>query len=327
VSDDEEDKPRIGGPLDEDEAPAGPPGSPAAPAGSGGPGGGEAGDPDSVVPATEAQKEQAKRQFELKMRVRETLDDIDQTICVMSGKGGVGKSTVAVNLAVAFARTGLETGLGDFDFTNPNDPTMLGLEDEHMEAYDEDYVKPKQARDNLGMVSTGFLVEGEAPIAWRGPIKMGVMRQFLADLKWDHLDVFVVDLPPGTSDEALSVAQTFPTGTPCLIVTTPQETSMENVQQNVEFCEKNGLDVVGVVENFAGMTCPSCGDEVEAFPGDGGDRLAQEADTEVLARLPLDPNISRAQDEGTPAVEGEPNEVGRRLSRLAEDLRSRVLDE
>jgi nitrogenase subunit NifH len=103
---------------------------------------------------------------------------------------------------------------------------------------------------------------------------------------------------------------------------------MENVQQNVEFCEKNGLDVVGVVENFAGMTCPSCGDEVEAFPGEGGDELAEEAGTEVLARLPLDPSISRSQDEGTPAVEMEPaNDVGRRLGRLAEELRSRVLGE
>jgi Mrp family chromosome partitioning ATPase len=288
--------------------------------------GGPASDPDSVVPATEAQKEQAKRQFELKMRVRETLDDIDQTICIMSGKGGVGKSTVAVNLAVAFAQAGLDTGLGDFDFTNPNDPTMLGLSGEHMEAYDEDLVKPKQARDNLRMVSTGFLVEGEAPIAWRGPIKMGVMRQFLADLKWDHLDVFVVDLPPGTSDEALSVAQTFPSGTPCIIVTTPQETSAENVRQNVEFCEKNGLEVVGVVENFAGMRCPSCGDHVEAFPGDGGDRLAREAGTEVLTRLPLVPAISQAQDEGTPAVEMEPsNAAGDRLVELADDLQDRVL--
>ncbi len=310
--------------MSDDEASAPPEDPPGKPSNEGPHEGG----PESVVPATEAQKEQAKRQFELRMRVRETLDDIDQTLCVMSGKGGVGKSTVAVNLAVAFARAGLQTGLGDFDFTNPNDPTLLGLQGEHMEAYDEEHVKPKQARENLKMVSTGFLVDDEAPIAWRGPIKMGVMRQFLADLKWDHLDVFVVDLPPGTSDEALSVAQTFPSGTPCLIVTTPQETATENVRQNVEFCEKNGLDVVGVVENFAGMQCPSCGDHIEAFPGDGGDRLAEEAGTEVLARIPLDPEISRSQDEGTPAVEIEPlPEVGQVLNDLAKELRDRVLDE
>jgi Mrp family chromosome partitioning ATPase len=309
VPDNDEDKPAIGGPAGapQDAPPKG------------------ADDPEAVVPATEAQKEQAKRQFELKLRVRETLENIDETICVMSGKGGVGKSTVAVNLAVAFAEAGLETGLGDFDFTNPNDPTLLGLDGEHMEAYDEEYVKPKGARENLDMVSTGFLVEGEAPIAWRGPIKMGVMRQFLADLKWGSLDVFVVDLPPGTSDEALSVAQTFPQGTPCLIVSTPQETSIENVQQNVEFCEKNGLDVVGVVENFAGMVCPSCGDHVEAFPGQGADQLAKEADSEVLARLPLDPDVGRAQDGGTPAVEIEPTpEPGTRLNDLADELRSRL---
>jgi Mrp family chromosome partitioning ATPase len=309
---DEDDKPAIGGPPD-------------TPQDAPDPQGPHADGPDSVVPATEAQKEQAKRQFELKLRVRETLENIDQTICVMSGKGGVGKSTVAVNLAAAFAEAGLATGLGDFDFTNPNDPTLLGLEGEHMEAYDEDFVKPKDARENLQMVSTGFLVEGEAPIAWRGPIKMGVMRQFLADLKWGELDVFVVDLPPGTSDEALSVAQTFPEGTPCLIVSTPQETSIENVQQNVEFCEKNGLDVVGVVENFAGMVCPSCGDHVEAFPGEGADQLAEEAGSEVLARLPLAPEVGRAQDQGTPAVEMEPEpEVGTRLRTLSTDLVDRL---
>lgn len=278
-----------------------------------------------MVPATEAQKEQAKRQFELRMRVQETLEGIDQVLCVMSGKGGVGKSTVAVNLAVAFAQAGHRTALADFDFTNPNDPTMLGLTGEHMEAYDEEFVKPKEARENLSMVSTGFLVEGEAPIAWRGPIKMGVMRQFLADLKWGPQDIMVVDLPPGTSDEALSVAQTFPQGTPCLIVSTPQETSIENVRQNVKFCEKSGMTVVGVVENFASVRCPHCGDSFDPFPGTGAEVLAEEAGTEVLARIPLDPAVGQAQDEGTPAVEMDPiGEVGEGFLDLATLLAERL---
>ncbi len=288
-------------------------------------GGPHEGGPESVVPATEAQKEQAKRQFELRMRVQETLDEIDHVLCVMSGKGGVGKSTIAVNLAVAFAQAGHRTALADFDFTNPNDPTLLGLAGEHMEAYDEELVKPKQARENLQMVSTGFLVEGEAPIAWRGPIKMGVMRQFLADLKWGPQDIMVVDLPPGTSDEALSVAQTFPQGTPCLIVTTPQETSIENVRQNVRFCRKSGLDVVGVVENFSSVRCPHCQEAFDPFPGKGAEELAEEADTSVLARIPLDPDVGAAQDQGTPAVEMAPlGEVGKALVELSRALQTRL---
>jgi ATP-binding protein involved in chromosome partitioning len=297
-----------------------------APGGPPGPGGGPHEDgPESVVPATEQQKEQAKRQFELRMRVRETLEEIDHVVCVMSGKGGVGKSTIAVNLAVALAEDGHQVALSDFDFTNPNDPTMLGLDGEHMEAYDDEFVKPKQARENLEMVSTGFLVEGEAPIAWRGPIKMGVMRQFLADLKWGSKDIMVVDLPPGTSDEALSVAQTFPQGTPCLIVSTPQETSIENVRQNVEFCQKSGLEVAGVVENFASVRCPHCEDSFDPFPGKGAQVLAEEADAEVLASLPLDPEVGAAQDEGTPAVELRPRgEVGDALVELARELADRL---
>ncbi len=281
--------------------------------------------PESVVPATEAQKQQAKRQFELRMRVQETLEDIDNVLCVMSGKGGVGKSTIAVNLAVAFAQAGHKTALADFDFTNPNDPTLLGLSGEHMEAYDEEFVKPKKARENLHMVSTGFLVEGEAPIAWRGPIKMGVMRQFLADLKWGPQDIMVVDLPPGTSDEALSVAQTFPQGTPCLIVTTPQETSIENVRQNVRFCQNSGMTVIGVAENFSGVRCPHCEEGFDPFPGEGAEALADEADTEILARIPLDPTTGASQDQGTPAVEMEPpSPVGDAIKALANDLEGRI---
>ncbi len=283
------------------------------------PSGPHEGGPETVVPATEAQKEAAKRQFELRIRVQETLDDIDHVLCVMSGKGGVGKSTVAVNLAVALAERGHAVGLGDFDFTNPNDPTMLGLQGQHMEAHDEEFVKPMDARENLKMVSTGFLVEGEAPIAWRGPIKMGVMRQFLADLKWGHLDILVVDLPPGTSDEALSVAQTFPQGTPCLIVTTPQETSLENVRQNLKFCQQSGMRVLGIVENFASIECPHCHETFHPFPGEGAERLSKQADAPVLARLPLIPAVGDAQDNGTPAVEMEPtNEVAQALEALAE---------
>lgn len=281
--------------------------------------------PESVVPATEAQKQQAKRQFELRMRVQETLEDIDNVLCVMSGKGGVGKSTVAVNLAVAFARNGHKTALADFDFTNPNDPTLLGLSGEHMEAYDEEFVKPKKARENLNMVSTGFLVEGEAPIAWRGPIKMGVMRQFLADLRWGSQDIMIVDLPPGTSDEALSVAQTFPQGTPCLIVTTPQETSIENVRQNIRFCQKSGMTVLGVVENFSSVRCPHCQEGFDPFPGEGAEKLAEEGGTEVLARIPLDPDAGASQDQGVPAVEMQPpSPVGETLDALAKAIEKRL---
>ncbi|MDX1611172.1 MAG: Mrp/NBP35 family ATP-binding protein [Candidatus Thermoplasmatota archaeon] len=279
------------------------------------------GRPEAVVPSSEAQREQAYRQFQLKLRVQETLDNIGTVLCVMSGKGGVGKSTVAVNLAVALAQQGLETGLADFDLTNPNDHTMLGLRGEHLEAYDEEFVKPKDARENLKVVSTGFLVEDEAPIAWRGPVKTGAIRQFLADIKWGDLDVLVVDLPPGTSDEALSVAQTFPQGTPCLLITSPQETSLENVRQNVRFCEHTGLSVVGIVENFSSMACPHCGDAIEVFPGDAAEELSEVLGAPVLAKVPLDPAVGRSQDKGVPAIEMEPpGPVGDALTALAEHL-------
>ncbi len=292
-----------------------------------GPGGPPDGNPESVVPSSEAQRQQAYRQFQLKLRVQETLDEIDHVVCVMSGKGGVGKSTIAVNLAVALAETGKRVGLADFDLTNPNDPTILGVAGEHLEAYDEELVSPNPARENLSVVSTGFLVEDEAPIAWRGPIKMGAIRQFLADVRWGPLDVLVVDLPPGTSDEALSVAQTFPRGTPCILVSTPQRTSLENVRQNVRFCEHTGMEVIGVVENFSYMLCPHCDDEIEVFPGQGTELLAERLGAPVLARVPLEPAVGSAQDGGTPAVEMDPpSEVGRVLRELAKTVEQRLAE-
>lgn len=247
-----------------------------------------------------AKKEEQKR------RLREGMQRIGQKFVVLSGKGGVGKSTVAANLAVALAESGRTVGLLDVDVHGPSVPRLMGLEGQWLGS-DGSRIVPVHLNDSLAVMSIGFLVEGQADaVIWRGPLKFGVIRQFLADVAWGDLDYLVIDCPPGTGDEPLSVAQLVGRPAAALVVTTPQQLAIADVRRCVTFCEKVALPIAGIIENMSGFICPRCGATVDLFGRGGGEKLAQEMGVPFLGRVPIDPEIVSNGDRGSQFVAAEP---------------------
>ncbi len=228
--------------------------------------------------------------------------DVKHVILVLSGKGGVGKSTVAVNLAYTLAGHGRKVGLLDLDFHGPSVPKMLGIEDRRPAAFDGK-IEPVHVTGNLSVMSMGFLLtEPSAPVIWRGPVKMGVTRQFLENVNWGSLDYLVVDLPPGTGDEALTIAQLAPNLRGAVIVTTPQDVAVLDAVKAVKFIEQLEIPVLGIIENMSGLVCPHCGETVDLFGRGGGERAAEEFGVPYLGAVPLDPEMMKAGDEGRPFI-------------------------
>lgn len=228
--------------------------------------------------------------------------DVRHVILVLSGKGGVGKSTVAVNLAYALSNHGLQVGLLDLDIHGPNIPKMLGLEDHQLSA-EGNKIVPVRVTGSLQVISMAFLLpEKHSPVVWRGSMKATAIRQFLEDTRWGSLDYLVVDLPPGTGDEALTIAQIAPNLRGAVIVTTPQDVSTLDSTKAITFVEMLKMDVLGVIENMSGMTCPHCGEEINLFGKGGGERIAQEHNVPFLGSIPLDIEMRKAGDEGRPFI-------------------------
>lgn len=228
--------------------------------------------------------------------------DVKHVILVLSGKGGVGKSTVAVNLAYALSNHGRQVGLLDLDIHGPNIPKMLGLE-EHQLSAEDNKILPVRVTGSLQVISMAFLLpEKHSPVVWRGAMKATAIRQFLEDTKWGSLDYLVVDLPPGTGDEALTIAQIAPNLRGAVIVTTPQDVSTLDSTKAITFVEMLKMDVLGVIENMSAMTCPHCGELIELFGKGGGERIAQEHNVPFLGSIPLDPEMRKAGDEGRPFI-------------------------
>lgn len=239
---------------------------------------------------------------EQEKNIEETLSRIKRRLLVFSGKGGVGKSIVATNLGLALAEKGKHVGLLDVDIHGPNLAKMLGVEGQRMSAVNEKKISPVPITDNLGLVSMAFLLETpDLPVIWRGPLKMKVIQQFLGDVEWGDLDWLIVDSPPGTGDEPLSVAQLIP-ATGAIVVTTPQEVSILDSRKAINFARKLNLEVVGIIENMSGMVCPHCGKKIELFKEGGGEKVAKEMGVPFLGRIPIDPKIVTASDEGKPFV-------------------------
>ena len=261
--------------------------------------------------------------WETELKAKERLERIRHKLLVMSGKGGVGKSTVAVYLALGLARRGYKVGLLDVDLHGPDIPRMLGLTGRlHMGP--EGGIQPQPGRDNLKIVSIeGFLADRDAPIIWRGPMKHKAIRQFLGEVEWGRLDFLIIDSPPGTGDEPMSVAQVIADAR-AIIVTTPQEVALADVRKAINFCRNVNLAVLGLVENMSGLICPHCGGEIHLFRQGGGQRTAATKGIPFLGSLPFDLRVMEGGDLGLPLSESpESSPFSRALTSLLDAVEAR----
>jgi len=233
--------------------------------------------------------------------IKLTLERIRYKLFVMSGKGGVGKSSISVNIAAALAARGYKVGLMDVDIHGPSVPRLLGLTGQ-LETDRGKLVKPKAYNDNLHVVSMdSLLLDPDQAVLWRGPMKTSAIRQFISDVQWGDLDFLVVDSPPGTGDEPMTVLKLIPEAL-AVVVTTPQEVSLADVRKAINFLQYAQANILGVVENMSGLACPHCGKEIDLFKKGGGKDLAEQYGLEFLGAIPLDPATVVAGDLGTPVV-------------------------
>lgn len=278
--------------------------------------------------------EQAYQQMQRKLRITKLDEEIKHKIMVLSGKGGVGKSTVATGLALSLARRGMKVGLMDIDITGPNVPKMLGLDDAELNVEDGQ-IFPAIGPHGLRVISMAFLIEDpDKPVIWRGPIKLGAIQQFIGDVAWGELDALIVDFPPGTSDEPLTVSQNLPGIDGVVIVTTPQEVALLDSRKSINFAKTLSVPVLGVVENMSGYTIrgtaepnsqvsvmgpngtpieANTGEDgnwsltLEIFKSGGGASAAAELHVPFLGALPFDPGIVRGGDDGVHRIVAEPD--------------------
>tara|TARA_B100000424_G_scaffold140022_1_gene106425 strand:- start:5127 stop:6110 length:984 start_codon:yes stop_codon:yes gene_type:complete len=289
-----------------------------------------------VAPSAEEQKkmEAAYSQMKRKMAISQMGKTIKHKIMVLSGKGGVGKSTVATGLALSLAQQGLKVGLLDIDITGPNVPKMMGLDGRRLNV-ESGRIHPAQGHLGVKVISMAFLLEDEdSPVVWRGPIKLGAIQQFIGDVEWGQLDYLIIDFPPGTSDEPLTVAQSLPDIDGMVIVTTPQDVALLDSRKSITFANTLKVDVIGVVENMSGYTirgkAPSGTDiqlaapagrtlqttadnngdwalTLDIFKSGGGEKTAEEFGVPFLGKLPFDPGFVRGGDDGVHRIVSEPD--------------------
>ena len=233
--------------------------------------------------------------------IKEKLKEFKNKILVMSGKGGVGKSTVAAYLAVGLARKGFQVGLMDVDLHGPSIPRLLGLKGEIVSSPGLKKGIPLSYLPNMQVMSIESLLgDKDTATIWRGPLKIGVIKQFINDIAWSSSDYLIIDCPPGTGDEPLTIAQTIP-DTRALIVTTPQEISLSDVRKSINFCRQVNMNIIGLIENMSGLTCPYCGKTIDLFKTNGGMITAKKAGLTLLGSLPLEPEIVIEGDIGSVA--------------------------
>ncbi len=234
-------------------------------------------------------------------QLKATLDQIKHTIVVMSGKGGVGKSTVAANLALALALEGKSVGLLDVDVHGPSIPKMLNLENTTLQTSNGQLLPAELG--TLKVMSIAFMLEStDQAVIWRGPMKIGVIKQFLTEVAWGALDYLIIDSPPGTGDEPLSVCQFIPNASGAIIVTTPQAVSATDVSKSLNFCQQLNFKVLGIVENMSGFVCPKCGEHTDIFSSGAGEMLAAKYNVPLLGKIPIDPVVCRGGDDGKPFI-------------------------
>jgi len=267
-------------------------------------------------------EEQRKRQEELNRKLKENLGRIRKKLFVLSNKGGVGKSFVATSLALIAARRGLQTGLLDADIHGPSVAHMLGFAGMPLGVTEDNLIEPIPVRENLVAVSTASLLKSQDDsVIWRGPLKMGLLKQFLAEVRWGELDLLTVDSPPGTGDEPLSIAQLIPEMSGAVVVTSPQDIALLDSRKCISFLNQLKIPTLGILENLSGMRCPYCGKPIDVFKQGGGKQAALDLGVPFLGAIPIDPEIVRASDDGKPYVLEHPeSEAAKVLEAIIEEV-------
>ena len=258
-------------------------------------------------------------------KITSNLEKIKHTILVLSGKGGVGKSTVSANLAVALSQKKYNVGILDIDIHGPSIPKMLGVEDKRP-TENSTGLQPVSYSPKLKVMSMGFLLQNpDSPIIWRGPLKMTAIKQLIGDFQWGELDYLIVDIPPGTGDEPLSIVQIIPQCDGVIIVTTPQDVALVSVRKSINFVKKVGLPIIGIIENMSGFICPSCGASIDIFKSNGGVHASKDFHVPFLGKVPLDASIVQAGDIGKPFVsEKEPSLTTQAFNDIVHNIETQI---
>ncbi len=274
---------------------------------------------------TEKENHEKLARMQQDVNIVRRMGKIKHIIAVMSGKGGVGKSTVSVNIAAAFAKKGYKTGIMDADIHGPNVPKMFGVEGKSLK-FDEEGIIPIETENGIKVMSIGFLLSSQdLPVIWRGPAQTGAIKQFLGEIVWGDLDVLIIDNPPGTGDIPLTILQTIPSLDGVVIVTTPQSVVQEDVEKSVNLVKSLNVPIIGIIENMSGFICPECKNEIFIFGKDGGIKIAEEMDIPFLGKLPLDIKTAAASDIGNPIVTKEPeSEITKKLSDIVNKIENTI---
>jgi len=253
------------------------------------------------------------------------MSKIKHKIAVMSGKGGVGKSTVAVNLAAAFAKKGYKTGIMDVDVHGPNVPKMFNVEGKHL-LFTAKGIQPIETEEGIKVMSVGFFLSSlDSPVVWRGPMKTGVIKQFLSEVNWGDLDVLIIDNPPGTGDEPLTVLQSVPLDG-VILVTTPQAVVQEDVRKGINLVLNSKVPIIGIIENMSGFICPHCQEEVPIFGSGNGEEMAKKMDVSFLGKLPLNIETPVSSDTGIPIVIKEPeSDIAIKIQKIVDEIESKII--
>jgi len=252
-------------------------------------------------------RERAEKEAQEEQHREAAMAQVKYKFMVLSGKGGVGKSSTAVNLATALAQEGYSVGIMDADIHGPNVPIMLGVEENRLISTSEG-ITPIQTKSGVKLVSIAFLLQNkDDAVIWRGPLKHNLIKQFLGEVAWGPLDYLITDLPPGTGDEALSTAHLIKDVDGAVIVTTPQDVALLDSRKSVTFCRQLKIPLIGIVENMSGFTCPHCNKEIDLFKVGGGEKAAKEMGIPFLGRVPLDPEIVISTDSGVPFITKNPD--------------------
>ncbi|WDP89181.1 MAG: Mrp/NBP35 family ATP-binding protein [Desulfobacter sp.] len=256
-------------------------------------------------PSQQGGNDAARKQQEQQAMIKANLAKIKHKLFVLSGKGGVGKSSVSANLAASLAKKGYKTGLMDVDVHGPSIAGMFGMTELLDLSPDQKLLMPKQINENLKVVSVQALMQDkDQAIIWRGPAKTGMIQQFVGSVEWGELDFLVIDAPPGTGDEPLTVIQTIPEAQG-IIVTTPQEVALADIRKSISFCKTVKMKTLGIVENMSGFTCPHCNEHIDLFKNGGGEKTAKAQGLNFLGAIPFDTRVVASGDEGVPVTMGE----------------------